>query len=264
VAARTVSARSSGVSPPCRPAHPARLQVRGAPPPPSSRRARGLPSGGAGPARRAGRVWRGRGLQRWERARHARRALGAHRRAWCGGKVTPRGVDGAELTALARHHLPAAPRARLAHQRHGATAVASRFEVVPPNGGDRWGSGPPLCAPPPQGPVARGPARPAPTRPSAGPRAVKVALAPGARLIARAPGGRRHRVATPPRFTVKRLATRRPATPRVIGRDSIIQPWRERDRVVAVRAVEVAPRGRPLRHRNQRHACPRGGQTPEF
>lgn len=83
-------------------------------------------------------------------------------------------------------------------------------------------------------------------------------------MLARAPGGRRHRVAQPPCFKGKLIDKRIDETHRVLVSDIIIKPVWERDLFVAVRALAVAPSRRTLRTRNQRHEGPIVGQTPEF
>jgi hypothetical protein len=67
-------------------------------------------------------------------------------------------------------------------------------------------------------------------------------------MIARAPGGRRHRVAKAPRFKVKLIDKRINAQHRVIVSAIIIKPLRELALFVAVRALAVAHSGRQLRH----------------
>jgi hypothetical protein len=68
--------------------------------------------------------------------------------------------------------------------------------------------------------------------------------------MARAPGGRRPCVANASRFTVKLIDKRIHETHRVIVSDRIIKPWRELDLFVAVRTLDVTPRGRQRRQRN--------------
>jgi hypothetical protein len=136
--------------------------------------------------------------------------------------------------------------------------------VVTPNVGARVVLGPELVAPPHPCHVARCLRLQAAARPSAVHRARPVELTPGARMIARAPRGRRDRVANAPRCKVKRSDTRLDEPHRGLVRAIIITPWRQRDCFVAGRAVAVAPSRRTRRHRNQRHTCRRGWQTPEL
>ena len=83
-------------------------------------------------------------------------------------------------------------------------------------------------------------------------------------MIARAPSGRRHRVAKAPRSKVKLIDKRINETHRVISSDLSIKPLRELDLFVAVSALDVAHSGRTLQNRNQSNECPIVWQTPEF
>ena len=241
-----------------------RLQVLGAPPPLSPRRDRGLEVDGARPTRGPCRVVTIRGPQRFEIALHPRINLGDQRRARRLSEVTPLRVDGSARAAIDRHQLTAASIELCAQPCQGATNSASRFEVVTPTVGERVGIGPPRFEQPQQFHVALRLRLQAPARPSAVKIAVNGPLELLARLIARAPSGRRHPMANAERFQIKCIDKRIHATHGVIGSDIILKPWWELDRFVAVRALDVAPSGPKRRHRNQRHECPIRGQIPEF
>jgi hypothetical protein len=83
-------------------------------------------------------------------------------------------------------------------------------------------------------------------------------------MIARAPSGRRHRVAKAPRFKVKLIDKRIHETHRIISSDISIKPLRELDLFIAVSALDVAHSSRTLQNRNQSKECPIVWQTPEF
>jgi hypothetical protein len=191
-----------------------------------------------------------RGLPRVEIALHPRLELGAPRRALRWGAVPPRRVHGCELTARARHQRTADQSALCAQQRPCPPDVTSRWEGVTPKGSARLVSGPPRLEPPPQCHLARCRLLQAPARPEAGQRAVHGEREPGARMRARAPGGRGHGVAQAQRCKGKRIAKHSTATHRGIGGAISSKPWPELERFVAVRALAVAPSGRTLRNRH--------------
>jgi hypothetical protein len=148
------------------------------------------------------------GLQLLEIARHARIDLGDHFLDCCVGKGTPLGVDGSQLTAIDRHQPTATQIVLCAQQRQYATDFASWCEVVMAQVSDRLVIGPRLFEQPHQFHVALRLLLYAPARPYAVKITVNGALEQGARMRARAPGGRRHRVAKTLRFKGKGIDKR--------------------------------------------------------
>jgi hypothetical protein len=136
--------------------------------------------------------------------------------------------------------------------------------VVTPNVGARVVLGPQLVEQPYPFHLALPLLRQAPARPSAVEIAVNVQREQIARLIARAPSGRRHHLANAERFQIKRIDTRLNETPWVIGSDIIIKPWWALDRFVAVRAWDMAHSGPQRHNRHQSNECPLICQIPEF